>query len=1312
MEQIVIFNTEPTQSDIADIGIKNEKEIFIHELKQHGVKNAELFYDMVTYDNEHIFIDSTIDVVLFQQLVTYITPIIKDIPRRTSALSLSSKRKHDTKSKVKTETIINEVGITFSVGEDTTCLFNGTEIIAPKYSNINVIGVKLKQQFQKVYQYILHYILYSDPKDLILSGVVSLLMQLTDNYFIFDKSINIKIPTESDIILFTKATTQSTLKSIIDAIKIFRYYNNANTALLYKNIIRTDFFKQDIPKPITDVKCSPFINNLSKLLGINICYGNIVTTANSIFNIGYYDYYNKLCLTNNKIFHDELKYEYDKRKEKEKTNADIIERRLELIQKNKISIAKFDKTEGLSDKQIKIVEQEYKKLLSTSVVPEIQLVNDLSNAIRSHDKSEIKTLVNKLISIDTDKSSKSEYPIRYIIKNNINIVCYHVIIKAQLLLKDYKDVLEENRIIRETLVTEYSISEDNGYFCKVCGEKIDESRDSDGVTVETKLKYSSSSFDQLYLTINREVVYIINNFVNFGGEHKYAIIDIVTNLTNVLKPVIYDIEASLLKIKTIGQENLSETLNIYIYIYTFAFITQLIYINDSITFKQTMFYGSASRFITNDNSPYFDDNNGEQLVIDGGNSGSPYLDDDNNDNSSSLFITNGDDNGSSPFITNGGNSGSPFITNGGSNNDNIGSPFITNGGKAPAKVSKKAPAKSQQNTDKTPASSANLDKVLTSKTENTKQNAKRLQNLINIALSILIKLKRNEIQKSKIIKMDNLKIIFLEAYKWIIGIKYTVSSVSTESYWNSNNNLLEYIFYGFNKTVTTAAGKDNYKKVFGRTKEDIDTNPKNIYDNIQKPESWGTDSYYYESLISVYDYINDKMYLENISNSPSLEKYYKKYEHLLAIDKQKRKENKQLSPLISIPYIKYIPDTTTVKFQSCKNADYVYIKLDKHGNLTKETMVLQSEDIKTWLEDRNYKKLVEFKQWYLTEVKCKDSHKGKKVPDKIIAFYDFYKDKCPMGDLHNFVDNGESHCTKCKITREKIDEFDITYYNKYVAEYDKFRKIDADKGAILPKPKPQKEKQIEFPKWVINNKSVIKLALLLKISPNTINNIGMYEKQEYDKDKFEKGTLHNDTPEEFIKRNNNLFDYYLFIIQSYYKLRGSEFLIDIPNFIKKFLIKYSNANLSTKLEFINKDFLIKYAYYKKKLNPEIFSNFLLNSIAETLLTIASKFETKSLKVMGVEFVRILFDEILVFEKHLTIYITKKLSYTESAETEDPYFESYSPDGDDLPDGDVSVMPKSIEDEEYEIVDPFSIADMDVEYDEENLYKDVADKIDN
>jgi hypothetical protein len=1346
MEQIVIFNTEPTQLDIVDAEIKNEKEIFIHNLRQHDVKDAEIFYDMNTYINEHTFIDSTIDVVLFQQIVAYITPIIKDIPRCESDMIVSSKRKSQGIKPQGVKPVVNEIGITFTVDKDTACLFNGMEVIAPKHSNINIIGVKIPEQFQKTYQYLYNYLVYSDPKDLVLSGVISPLTQFTDNYFVFDKPIKFDIasistpnpipipvpipipnpipkpapkfkpapvpkpnpkptPTPAPkpmpipaptLILFTKDNIQPTLKYIIDAVKIFRYYNNANTALLYKNIIKTDFFKQDISKPITSIKCSPFINNLSRLLGVNICYGNIITTSNSIFNIGYYDYYNKLCLTNNKIFYDELKYEYDKRHESEKAAASLVERRLELIQKNKISMEKFDKIEGLSDKQIKIVEQEYKKLISTSIVPEIQIANDLNDAIRSRDQPEIKKLVTNLISIDTtkpDKSDKVKYPMRYIVKNNINIICYHVITKAQLLLKEYKNVIEENHIIRETLVSEYSISENDGYFCKICGEKIDESRDSDGLTVESKLEYSASSFDKLYLTIYKEVVYIINNFVNFGGEHKYSIKDIVENLTNVLKPAIYDIEAGLLKIKTIGQEDLSETLNIYIYIYTFAFITQLIYINDSITFKQIMFYGAGSPFITN-----------------GGNSsGSPFIDD-RDDSSDSPFIDDNDDSSGSPFIDDrDDSSGSPFIDD---RDDSSGSPF---GGKVPKKTSSKTskvPKKTSSKTNKTPAkapASTNLNKVLSAKTQNTKQNAKQLQNLINIALNILIKLKRNEIQKSKIIKMDNLKIIFLDAYKWIMNIKYTVSSVSTESYWDSNNNLLNYLFYGFNKTVSSASEKDNYKKVLGRSKEEIIENPKNIYDNIQKPVSWGTDPYYYESLMSVYDYINDKLYLENSYKSPALEKYYKKYEHLLAIDKQNKKETKQLSPLISIPYIKYVPDTTTIKFQSCKNADYLYKKIDKHGNLTKETMILQADEIKTWLTDCNYKKIAEFKQWYLTEVKCKDGNDAKKIPDKIIAFYEFYKDRCPIGNLHDFVDSQQS-CAKCKISPEKINSFDITYYNKYVAVYDKFRKIDADKGAILQRSKSQKhQKQIDFPKWTVTNKPIIKLALLLKISPNAINNIGMYEKQEYNKDKFEKSTLHSDTPEEFIKRNNNLFDYYLFIIKSYYKLRSSEFLIDIPNFIKKFLIKYSNVNLSTKLEFINKDFLDKYAYYKKKLNPEVFSNFLLNSIAETLLTIASKFEAKSMKAMGAEFIHILFDEIVMFEKHLTIFINKKMTHAEPAESDDQYFESYSPDGDDTED--VVALPEMSEDEDYEVVDPFSIADMDVEYDEDNLYKDVVDKMD-
>jgi hypothetical protein len=1236
MEQITIFDTEHTQSDIEEIETKNDKEIFIHELNEHGVKNAELFYDLTVHNNERVFIDSTIDVILFQQIIKYITPIIKYIPQQPPNVVSSPKKR--SKAEV---TPINEIGITLSVDQDITCLLNGVEIIAPKYSSIIVIGIKLYPQFQKI----------SYPKD-----AISPIMQ----------SVNFQIPGIQGEIIFTKSNIRSILKSIITAIKAFRYYYD--TSLLYKSIIGTSFFRQDVSKPITTIKCSQFVNNFSKLLGINTCYGNVVNISNNIFNIGYYDYYSKLCLTGNKIFYDELKYEYDKKKEREKADASLLARWLELIQKSKISIASFGIDTGLSDKQIKTVEQKYKKLLSAKTVPEIQLANSLNDAIRSRDRPEIKKLVAKL----TSSAAKTIelYPAQYIVKDNINIICYHVIAKARLLLKDYKDLIEEDSIIREILIAEYGSVANDGYFCKVCGEKISESHDTDGMTVESKLEYSTSNLDKLYLAIRKEVIFVINNFVNFGGEHKYSLMDLVTNLTTVLRPKIYSIEATLLKIKTISQENLVETLNIYMYIYIFAFITRLIYIDNSITFIQAMFTGGDGNESDGSESPF----------IDGGES----------DGSESPFIDGGESDGSeSPFIDGNESDGSesPFIDgcDSDSESDDSESPFIVGGKVEPRK----------QKTQ------SNFEKVLVTNVKNSKQNAKRLQIIINIALNILIKLKRNEIQRSKIIKMDNIRIIFLDAYTWIKDIKYTVSTVSTKSDWESNNNLLDYLFYGYNKTAPPSE-KNNYEKVLGKTKEQLDANPKSIYDNIQKPKPWGEDPYYYESLMSVYDYVNDGLCLENVSNSQALEEYYKKYNHLLIIDEENRKKNKRLSPLISIPYIKYIPDISNVKFQSCKDSDYIYKKMDKHGNLTKETLVLQANEIKTWLEDRDYKKIAEFKQWYLTEVICKGDHHAK-GNHKILAFYNFYKNRCPIDNLHDFSANDQ--CTKCGVSQQKMVNLDTTYYNKYVPAYDKFKKVDREEGMLM-KQKERKEKQVEFPKWVITNKPVIKLGLLLKVSPNAINNIGMYEKQEYDKDRFEKGTLHIDTPEGFIKLSNNLFDYYLFVIKSYYKLRNSEFLIDVPIFIKKFLIKYSNVNLSTKLEFINKDFLAKYAYYKRKLTPDAFSNFLLNSIAETLLTIASMFEAKSMKVMGIEFVQLLFNEIIMFEKHLTIYTAKKISYDESSEEQ--YFESNEDDLLDTdPGAEIDIGAIS---EDYEVVDSFSIADMDVENDEENLYKDVADKL--
>jgi hypothetical protein len=100
-----------------------------------------------------------------------------------------------------------------------------------------------------------------------------------------------------------------------------------------------------------------------------------------------------------------------------------------------------------------------------------------------------------------------------------------------------------------------------------------------------------------------------------------------------------------------------------------------------------------------------------------------------------------------------------------------------------------------------------------------------------------------------------------------------------------------------------------------------------------------------------------------------------------------------------------------------------------------------------------------------------------------------------------------------------------------------------------------------------------------------------------------------------------------------------------------------------------------------------------------------------------EFIKILFDEIIMFEKNLTIYIIKKMAYAEpdysgieNVEAYDTTVEGIDQELQEDRQELINIEDRQ-EDQDYDIVDKFSIEDMDVEFeDEDNLYKDVLDKM--
>jgi hypothetical protein len=186
----------------------------------------------------------------------------------------------------------------------------------------------------------------------------------------------------------------------------------------------------------------------------------------------------------------------------------------------------------------------------------------------------------------------------------------------------------------------------------------------------------------------------------------------------------------------------------------------------------------------------------------------------------------------------------------------------------------------------------------------------------------------------------------------------------------------------------------------------------------------------------------------------------------------------------------------------------------------------------------------------------------------------------------------------------------------------------------------------------------------------------------------------------------------------------------MPEYLRLFVETYYDTKFIS-LGILNKDFNSKYSYYKRTLSTELFSNFLLNSISELLLNIYDNFNKKSIGKMGIEYIRIIFNNILTFEKKMAKFDMKKFLKRKYVETSDEdktidknlddneFDDVYDNYQDEIALNKDSMVQDSNQDNtilqdneiEPDDEDPFSINDMDVEVDDEdNLYNDIEERL--
>ncbi len=1299
-KNIIIFDTN---LEIEEISIKSELELFYDEIKKtNKVREQHLdkFYEMEMYKSIEELPSSTIDAIILEQLLPYSLPILREIPEiESKANYVISQFGKNPRKKIISKEQTGAPGITIKFNMNMNCFYKGVPIGISEGTDVSVIGLAV---YKKLYESGLSEL----TTDKMINGSYSIFNYTTNTYENFHLKMypNIAVPfTETGayrFILFKDIKKElNYLKNIMKQME--RSYRKTNLELY-------SYTRRMAKNNITEKEKIPYIalvlaNHLGKIIDQNLEYQSNFNLLINISNLGLYDIYNKTMISSElkKKLETELSFRMDMARLKDEQTFNKFKLQMQIFQKKNIAFKKFGKSNlyALSKKEQDMVDIEYVKMIANKAIQpeELKMVYDLYAAIDHDDNDLIET---SLQSISKNLNKAKKYDLKnfmYIKKINDfllnekgqNLICPHVVDKARLVMEKYSNILEKSKKIRDTLKEQYSsLDITNAFFCKICGEMLFEADNSEDITESEKEGYTNqNSANPLYVTIYREIVYIVSTFISFSSPSVMNLQSIVRNISDLIKGEIGKIESNLFKIKTAISENISLTLNIYIYIYTFAALCQLIYTNQNIMeFKKT-------------------------------------------------------------FVRKGGNKSekSPFLVYGAKEKKS------KYAGKTSTNVTSAKIKKSEQNVAEGERSVASPDKgaaiteQLKERSKNIKKNKVDLQKIINDALYIIKNIKYSEIHKSEFVTNDSIKSLFLIAYRWVININYVAVSYSNISYFVQND-AVQYVIYGYNQmarkkhaplmpnfyshlfpSLLRDKNHEFFKRfplVFGRNydtvnKELIDKDI-SVYSTLTMISTWNDNKYTNDSFKMFLEYMKEELFLEVPTDNKKLDEFYAKYAHLADLEKKKRKAIKKrfLRPLVSYKNIEY-PDSKFIYGCICNDADLIYQKIDAKGQPYGEKKQFTASEIQKWLQDKEYKQVEEFKKWELIERKCKDCKKNK--ISNIEIFYKYYENSCPVSELHEF---SADKCVKCGLTKDQLKTHDKAYYDKYSAVYVKTRQIERnlineELKKYTERSKAQKNiKDETFPKWELTVQKINEFKKLISISENEFNNIGLYEKQEYQSIKDGKLNMKEISEDEFIKRNNHLYEYYLYIIRNYNIIRNSETIIIPPPQLSDLLTKFPTKNLHL-CPRINDDFLKKYKYYKKTLKGIELSNFLLSYISSTLLTIYDHFKKINREEMGMYFIKLLIGNIMNAEKKLTSFTVRKSKYSANiedvadliAETEgdkENDFDQMSQDGDISAELEYN---EEVVDEEPD--DPFALGDLDIEMDaeddEDNLYTDFEDK---
>ncbi len=892
-----------------------------------------------------------------------------------------------------------------------------------------------------------------------------------------------------------------------------------------------------------------------------------------------------------------------------------------IVKKKSIAYDKFGITNltDLSTAQLKIVELELTKLESKaneSGAKNRSLFSKLKSAMLNQTSDELKSLLR-----DVEKTISSNE------LNQDNLlpggVCPHTYHYAKKTFETFdRPVMSD---MRDFLIERFALpANENGYFCKICGELIVES-DSTSVMKFSNERGVLMDESPLQTMIWKEAMYIVSTNVRFITP--MPIKPLVSSLASGLREAVAHEEAKLYRSKTTLGDSVKDVLNLYAAIYIYAALCALMMQNPGklmfareppaekafVRHSHTKAYKSSDTVADAeklDDSEYLEPlkPNVQNVEAD---------DAENADNESST-----ENMADSEYLEPLDKSTKGKSTKGKSTKEN--------------KTAIAAGPKRRR-----------LRYIRGGKVVTDVKLAEKFY--LTTALKLIFLTKETIISRLPNMSADVIKQIFIKnAYAWAVKHAKPINVDSETNVQTSENPVYMDAFYRYVQYMKSVASNkhidiNDIKTILGRDEDKVLADFKNgisIYSTVEVPKQMkssklaGFDEYAYLSFMSILEYYQEMLYTKSrVPQHVQVSEYLDKYAKLLDTQDRLTTYMKKLAlrPNIDIPilnnirdkYNNFAPNKLDLAKHFCPNGDQhktgTYMYTDG-----KKEMELSKKDIVGWITSNDTEKIAAFANMKIIDERCEKCkvlvRTAKSLQtsdfalqkmfnnlDDLIAFYQYYETRCPKGNLHDIVDNT---CSKCKFHTDYPKSNDPNYYEKNKSVFQKVQR-EKQSMAIRSLEKIAEESQLVYnaPKPEEYKFSLRKTAEWSQISGvkyNLIINIGLYEKIKFVD--IENAVANpSKTVEPSKSRAMRLRGHIHSILRDYTMLLNNENVVDMPLELKEILDaqkKIDIKGLRDSMPDFN-DFPDLDSRYSVILDLPTYTNFLQEYLAEIMTKLNS-----------------------------------------------------------------------------------------------------------